>query len=71
MDKVTELKELCISSFNAYLIKLTRGHPLKESNYKYIKEAMLFVNLLANYEVDAFTSSTMLDFYIVKLSTTW
>lgn len=68
VDKTLILKGLCNNKLRIYIIGLSRGKSAKTSEYIKIREAMLAINFIDNYDLDSYLIEALLDFHIVNLN---
>lgn len=68
MDNLVELKQICFKSLKKYIFNLSRGYPMKDKDYMKIKEAMLAINFIENFDVSEYTKDAIIDFHKVNLN---
>ena len=66
MSKLAQLKLLLTSVFTSKIRQAQRGHKL--DNYHDIREAMLAINMIENFTIDANTQTTIIDYYLRKFN---
>jgi hypothetical protein len=65
MDKITELKQLLTTRFAAIISKAQRGYTLE--NYSDIIQAMQFLDMIEDFDVDPYKTVAIVDLYLRKL----
>jgi len=68
MADIISLKKLALKKFQAYSLTLKRGYPHDRKKYRKIKEAMMDITVIENYEFDDFLKQTLIDFHTVNLN---
>jgi hypothetical protein len=62
-----DYKQIILDAFSLFIRKLQNGYSL--DNYTDIRESMLSVNMIENFEVPSYQSQAIIDYYSIKLKT--